>query len=60
MENKNEFNKLFISKTLRLTNYLAKKFDIIKIIDDKDNSRFKVFCFEDSQELREYLAEYKR
>ena len=41
-----------------MTNYLAKKFDILKLGTDRDNPRFKVFLFEDTPELREYLKGY--
>ena len=49
---------LFSSNTLRMTNYLAKKFDILKLGTDKYNPKYKVFLFEDSKELREYLKGY--
>lgn len=49
---------LYASKTLRMTNYLAKKYDILNVVPDKDNPRFSVFLFEDSDEFREYLSKY--
>ena len=52
-------NQLYICKTLRMMNFLCKKYDCIKMADDKDNPKFKVFLFEDSDELREYLSKYK-
>lgn len=51
-------NQLYICKTLRMMNYLCKRYDCIKMADDKDNPKFKVFLFEDSDEFREYLSKY--
>jgi hypothetical protein len=51
-------NQLYICKTLRMMNYLCKKYDCIKMADDKDNLKFKVFLFEDTDEFREYLSKY--
>jgi hypothetical protein len=50
--------KIYTSKTLRMTNYLAKKYDIIGTAPDRNNPRYVVFLFEDSNELREYLSKY--
>ena len=52
-------NKYYVSKTLRMANYLAKKYDCLKVQDDKYNPNYKIFLFEDSEELREYLKGYK-
>jgi hypothetical protein len=49
----------YVAKTLRMANFLAKKFDILKVQTDKYNPNYKIFLFEDSQELREYLHGYK-
>lgn len=49
----------YIAKTLRMMNFLCKKYDVKRVIPDKDNSRYSVFLFEDSEELRDYLGEYK-
>jgi hypothetical protein len=49
----------YIAKTLRMMNFLCKKYDVKRVIPDKDNPRFSVFLFEDSEELRDYLGEYK-
>ena len=51
-------NQLYICKTIRMMNYLCKRYDCIKMADDKDNPKFKVFLFEDSDEFREYLSKY--
>lgn len=50
--------KMYTCKTLRLCNYLNKKYNILGAVPDKDNSRFVVFLFEDSDELRDYLSKY--
>lgn len=49
----------YVAKTLRMANFLAKKFDILKVVDDRENPNYKVFLFEDTLALREYLREYK-
>lgn len=49
----------YIAKTLRMMNFLCKKYDVKRVIPDKDNPRYSVFLFEDSKELRDYLGEYK-
>lgn len=49
----------YVAKTMRMANFLAKKFDILKVVDDRNNPSFKVFLFEDTLALREYLREYK-
>lgn len=54
----NEINNFYIAKTLRMMNYLAKKFDCIKVQKDNNNENFSVFIFKDSLELREYLRGY--
>lgn len=51
-------NGYYVCKTLRLMNYLCKKFNVKKIIRDKDNNKFVVFLFDDSKEFREYLSGY--
>lgn len=48
----------YIAKTLRMMNFLCKKYDVKKVIADRENPRFSVFLFDDSTELREYLKEY--
>ena len=49
---------LYTCKTLRLCNWLNKKYNILSVVPDKDNPRFSVFLFEDSDEFREYLSKY--
>ncbi len=50
---------MYICKTLRLMNYLCKKFDVVKVQRDRNNENYLVFIFEDTKELREYLSKYK-
>lgn len=54
----NYSNQLYICKTLRLMNYLCKRYDVIKMADDKDNTKYKVFLFKDSEKFRDYLSKY--
>lgn len=51
--------KFYVCKTIRLLNYLSKRFDILKVDRDKNNNKFIVFLFEDTTELRDYLRKYK-
>lgn len=48
----------FVCTTIRLMNYLCKKYDVVKIRKDNLNGKFSVFLFQDSLELRDYLAQY--
>lgn len=52
-------NNFYVAKTLRMMNFLAKKYDVIRVVDDFNNKNRKVFLFEDSAELRAYLKQYK-
>lgn len=52
--------KFYICKTVRLLNYLSKKFNVVKVDRDKNNRDFVVFMFEDTNEFREYLNNYKK
>ena len=49
----------YIAKTIRMMNFLCKRYNVKKVIPDRDNDKFVVFLFDDSDELREYLKEYK-
>lgn len=53
-----KIDKKYVAPTLRIMNYLCKKFDCIKVQSDRNNPKFQVFIFEDSEELREYLSKY--
>lgn len=59
MYNNTERTYYYVAKTMRLANFLAKKFDILKCVDDRENPNYKVFLFEDTLALREWLREYK-
>ena len=59
MCNNTERTYYYVAKTLRMANFLAKKFDILKVVDDRENPAFKVFLFEDTLALRKWLREYK-
>ena len=50
----------YIVKGLRQMNYLVRNgFDVIKLEEDRNNPKFRVFCFKDSPELRECLKNYR-
>lgn len=47
----------YVVKSLKLANFLVRAgFDIIKVSDSENNSNFKVFLFNDSKELRNYIT----
>nr|DAH12584.1 MAG TPA: hypothetical protein [Caudoviricetes sp.] len=52
--------KYYVCKTVRLLNYLSKKFDVVKIDKDRNNPNFVIFLFEDTLEFREYLNKYNK
>ena len=57
---KNKEQHFYIAKTLRMMNYLVRQgFDCIKVKTDRNNPKFKIFIFEDSEELRNCLKHYK-
>ena len=51
-------SNLYVAKTLRMMNWICKKFDCIRVSDDIYNPNRKVFIFEDSEELRRWIAKY--
>lgn len=55
------YENYYVCKTIRLLTYLIKQ-DIVlkKVVDDKDNSKYKVFLFEDSDKLRQALELYNK
>ena len=59
MCNNTERTYYYVAKTMRMANFLAKKFNILKVVDDRENPNYKVFLFEDTLALREWLREYK-
>jgi len=54
------YENYYVCKTIRLLTYLIKN-DLVlkKVVDDKDNAKYKVFLFEDSEKLRQALEKYK-
>lgn len=52
--------KLYCCKTVRLLNYLSKKFDVVRVGRDKNNENYIVFLFEDTEEFRCYLNKYTK
>ena len=50
--------KLYCCKTVRLLNYLSKKFNVVKVGRDKNNENYIVFLFEDTEEFRKHLNKY--
>ncbi len=50
----------YVIKSLSMCNYLVRKgFDIVKVVDSKENPRFKVFLFTDCPELQIAMKSYK-
>ncbi|EKY26575.1 DUF5659 domain-containing protein [Clostridium celatum] len=53
--------KWYIIKTFKMCRYLQEKgFEIIKIMPNKENPKWNVFAFEDSNELRQAMEQYKK
>lgn len=42
-----------------MTYLIREGFDLHKVIDDDKNSHYKVFLFEDSEELRQAMSNFK-
>lgn len=52
---------LYIIKSIRMTNFLIRQgFDLRQVIDDENNPHYKVFLFEDTQELRNAMSRFKK
>lgn len=57
--NKKEKKKLYIVRSLRMTNWLCqRKFELLKVEDSEDDPHFKVFLFEDTPELRTSINQF--
>lgn len=57
---KTETKNFYVIRGLGMANYLVRQgFDIKKVEDNRSNSYFKVFIFEDSEELRTAISQYK-
>lgn len=53
--------KYYYIKTLRMMEYLTGLgYQVIKTIPDFNNPKYKVFLFEDTEELRGAMSGYKR
>lgn len=51
--------EIFVCRSLTLMNHLVREgFDCKKVKPDNKNSKYVVFCFEDTIELRECLDGY--
>lgn len=47
----------YVVKSLAMANFLVRQgFDILKVSDSRENSRFKVFLFRDCKELRDSMS----
>lgn len=56
-----EINNIFVAKTMRIMTYLSSKgFKLLRTQPDRNNPKFDVFLFKDSEELRKAMLEYKR
>lgn len=49
----------YVIKSLRMMTYLIRQgFNIYKVKDDDKNSYYKVFLFEDSEDLRKAISDF--
>ncbi|WP_367119844.1 DUF5659 domain-containing protein [Methanoculleus sp.] len=52
--------KIYVVKTMRLNNYLTKNgFRMLRPSKDRNNENFVVFLYEDTEELRKCIGNYK-
>lgn len=50
---------MYVVRSVGLVNWLCRRgYTLLKAEDSKDNSKYKVFMFEDSEPLRQCVAEY--
>lgn len=50
---------LYIIRGIRMANYLIRQgCDMIKVADNKDNSNYKIFLFEDTPKLQNAITRY--
>ena len=46
-------------RAIKMANYLVRQgFDIVRVVDNNYNKKFKIFLFKDSPELRKAMEEY--
>lgn len=56
---KAETKKVYVIKTIAMMNYLCDKgFKVLKVEDSRNNPEYKVFLFEDTQELHHCMDQY--
>nr|UWI13971.1 MAG: hypothetical protein [Bacteriophage sp.] len=59
MKNQKEKKKLYVVRSLRMTNWLCqRKFELLKVEDSEANPHFKVFLFADTPELRTSINQF--
>lgn len=50
---------MYVVRSVGLVNWLCRRgYTLLKAEDSNDNSKYKVFMFEDSEPLRQCVAEY--
>lgn len=55
----NNIKKFYVVKSIKMMTYLIREgFDIFKVKDDDKNSHYKVFLFEDSENLRRAITKF--
>lgn len=53
--------KCYVVKSISLMQYLVRKgYDVINVVDDVKNPKYKVFCFADCVDLQKSIAEFKK
>ena len=53
--------KMCIVRSLSMANWLANNgFKILKVEDNEDNPKFKVFLFEDTTELHNMMIQFRK
>lgn len=51
----------YVVKSIKMMTYLIREgFNIYKVKDDDKNPHYKVFLFDDSQDLRKAMSEYTK
>lgn len=54
-------SEVYVVKHLRMATYLmGLGFRLIRTHEDRNNPKFNVFIFKDTQELREAMSKYKK
>ena len=51
----------YVVRSLNMMHYLIRQgFDVQKVVDNKENDKWKVFLFTDSKELRQAMTDYNK